>query len=77
MAKEKKEEIKATTRPVIPPELADVSEHATALKLPAWEKAALMAACGWTDGKQVSQAEFKKALEAFRKRVQGSGRITL
>ena len=57
--------------------LADVSDLAKAAGIPAWETAAMMAACGWAEGKQVSQSDFDKALAAFRRRGQGSGTINV
>ena len=57
--------------------LADVSEFAKASGIPEWEKAALMAACQWAEGKSVRQKDFDTALAAFRKRGQGSGTLNL
>ena len=42
---------------------------------PGWETAAMMRAVGWASGKQVTKDQFEKALETFRNRPQGGGRI--
>ena len=58
-------------------ELFDVEELAKSEGLTKWQSAALMVAAGWTKGKKVSQANFKKVLFAFEKRCQGGGRLHL
>lgn len=55
--------------------LRPVSELAAAAGLPAWELAGLARAAGWAPGKQVTEADFAAALERFRARPQGGGKI--
>lgn len=43
--------------------------------LPSWETAGLMAAANWAPGKQVAEKQFQDALNTFRNRPQGGGRI--
>lgn len=57
--------------------LVPVDDLAKKEGMPGWEEKALCVAAGWAEGKQVSQAEFDRALGMFRSRAQGSGRITL
>jgi phosphoketolase len=46
-----------------------------AADLPVWELAALRQATGWTEGKQITGADFEDALTKLRARPQGGGRI--
>lgn len=43
-------------------------------RLASWQSAALLRAMGWTDDKQVSEAEFNRALKAVLARPQGGSR---
>jgi hypothetical protein len=43
--------------------------------LAVWEKAALARSAGWAPGKSLTPAEFDAALNAFRSRRQGGGKI--
>ncbi|MDR1397170.1 MAG: hypothetical protein LBJ14_05510 [Desulfarculales bacterium] len=56
-------------------DLQEIEALAKALGVVSWELAGLRTAKGWAPGKQVSQAEFKTALEAYRKRPSGGGRL--
>lgn len=56
-------------------ELHLVEDLAMARKLPSWELAGLRHATGWRAGKQVSEDEFESALELFRSRPVGGGKI--
>lgn len=56
-------------------ELKDVSGLAEDMGLKSWERAGLLSAAGWAEGKQVTRSAFEKALEGFRTRRQGGGRI--
>ncbi|MCG8553583.1 MAG: hypothetical protein MI799_24530 [Desulfobacterales bacterium] len=85
MRKEVKDEIKAEkpgkkNPPIIrQPDKKDVifpvEDLAKKQALPGWETAALMRSVRWAPGKQVSEADFTAALEKFRSRPQGGGRI--
>lgn len=55
------------------PRLVPLDELAA--DLPAWELAALRQATGWAAGKQVTEVEYKTALENLRTRPQGGGKI--
>ena len=57
------------------PELFPVENLAGKQGVPGWETAALMRAAGWAAGKQVSESDFQTALNRFRSRPQGGGRI--
>ena len=57
--------------------LRPVEEAAAAAGVPGWECAALMHAAGWAPGKQVDQDRFDAALERFRSRPTGGGRLDL
>ncbi|MDY0349050.1 MAG: hypothetical protein RBR13_09520 [Tenuifilaceae bacterium] len=57
------------------PFLEDAGLLGARLSVPVWEVAGMMMAAGWAEGKQVSEAQFVKALAAFRKRGQGGGNI--
>jgi hypothetical protein len=55
--------------------LFDVETLAGKHNLPGWETAALMRSARWAPGKQVSEDDFTIALDKFRSRPQGGGRI--
>jgi hypothetical protein len=55
----------------------DVLALAGQMNLAAWERAGLFKAAGWAPGKQVSLSVFTAALEGFRERRQGGGRINV
>lgn len=55
--------------------LVDINKLANAYGLPGWEKAGLFKASGWAQGKKVADSEFKQALDKFRKRKLGGGKI--
>lgn len=57
------------------PQLFPVEELAETANIPAWELAGLMRAAGWSPGKHVAADEFGAALDRFRSRPQGGGRI--
>lgn len=57
------------------PELHDVAELGRNKGMKPHEIAGLTVAKGWAPGRQVSEEEFDAALEAFRNRRQGGGRI--
>ena len=59
----------------IPGRLFPVEQLAESCGLPAWETAALTAAAGWANGKQLSEEQFQTVLANFRRRPQGGGRI--
>ncbi|MDY0348765.1 MAG: hypothetical protein RBR13_08040 [Tenuifilaceae bacterium] len=59
------------------PFLEDAGLLGARLSVPAWEVAGMMMAAGWAEGRQVSEAQFTKALNAFRKRPQGGGNIQI
>ena len=67
MAKKKKETEKDA--------LADIEALASSSSLPDWERVGLMHAMDWAPGKQITEAAFNDALEKFRNRPQGGGRI--
>lgn len=55
--------------------LLEISAMAEQHGVSSWELAGIMAATGWAEGKQVSETEFSAAVETFRNRPQGGGRI--
>lgn len=55
--------------------LEAVETLAAAAGVRPWELAGLMRAARWSPGKQVAEATFEDALNRFRKRPQGGGRI--
>ncbi len=55
--------------------LEPVEKLARAAKVPDWECAAMMHAAGWSPGKVVNQSRFDAALDGFRKRPMGGGRL--
>ena len=56
-------------------ELFDIDVLADENGLPDWEKAALFRAAEWVKGRQVSRESFNTALETFKARRMGGGRI--
>jgi hypothetical protein len=56
-------------------EMKPVETLAEEMNLASWETAGLMQAAGWSQGKAVTKATFVKALDNFRNRPQGGGRI--
>jgi hypothetical protein len=62
-------------KPATSNELAPVEELAGHAGITSWELAGLMRAAGWAPGKQATKEEFGRALDRFRKRPQGGGRI--
>ncbi|MDH3975529.1 MAG: hypothetical protein OEV42_14725 [Deltaproteobacteria bacterium] len=78
MAKGKDEKGKSVQKPVKKPvkePLKAVEDLAAEKSLQRWELAALRHATGWLEGKQVKASEFDDALERFRCRRQGSGKL--
>jgi hypothetical protein len=60
---------------VVVEDMKPVETLADEMDLATWEKAGLMQAAGWSPGKQVTEATFVTALNNFRSRPQGGGRI--
>lgn len=58
-------------------EFSDATVFADGIALSPWERAGLFKAAGWAPGKQVSLSVFTAALEGFRERRQGGGRINV
>lgn len=44
-------------------------------RVPGWQQAALMRMMGWDDGKMVTDAEYRMALDKLRSRSLGGGRL--
>ena len=44
-------------------------------RVPGWQQAALMRMMGWDDGKMVTDAEYRMALDKLRSRRLGGGRL--
>ncbi|OQY20079.1 MAG: hypothetical protein B6I36_02220 [Desulfobacteraceae bacterium 4572_35.1] len=56
-------------------DLQPVESLAVDLSIPPWELAGMMRAAGWAEGKQVTADEFADALQRFRSRRVGGGKI--
>ncbi len=57
--------------------LQPVEDLAKEHGIKSWELAGPMRAAGWAAGKQVTKTRFQQALNAFRHRPQGGGRINI
>ncbi|WP_321495630.1 hypothetical protein [uncultured Desulfobacter sp.] len=66
---------KRTTWPGRQEPKSDIQVLADTHHVPAWELAGVMRASRWAAGKHVTEDEFISALEMFRQRRQGAGRI--
>lgn len=47
----------------------------TVTRVPSWQQAALCRFMGWEDGKMVSDAEYREALNSLKRRRLGGGRM--
>lgn len=54
--------------------LMDLAVLADRHRVPSWQQAALLRLMGWMDGKRVSDADYRAALESLRTRRIGGGR---
>jgi len=70
--KQKEKTVTITKEKEIEQDVVILAGH---MNLAAWERAGLFKAAGWAPGKQVSLSVFTAALEGFRERRQGGGRI--
>ena len=57
------------------PALENLSVLADRHRVPSWQKAALCRFMGWEDGKMVSDAEYREALNSLKRRRLGGGRM--
>lgn len=55
--------------------LENLSVLAARHRIPPWQQAALMRCMGWADGKMVTDAEYRQALERIKNRPMGGGRL--
>lgn len=63
-------------KPAASNELKPVEHLAKEKNIKTWELAGLMRAAGWAPGKQVAEGEFDLALNKFRRRPQGGGKLS-
>lgn len=57
------------------PALESIAVLANRHRVPGWQQAALMRLMGWDDGKFVTDAEYRAALDRLRSRRLGGGRL--
>lgn len=57
------------------PQLESLAVLADRHRVPGWQQAALMRMMGWDDGKMVTDAEYRMALDKLRSRRLGGGRL--
>ena len=55
--------------------LENLSVLADRHRVPSWQQAALCRFMGWEDGKMVSDAEYREALNSLKRRRLGGGRM--
>ena len=55
--------------------LESLSVLADRHRVPSWQQAALCRFMGWEDGKMVSDAEYREALNSLKRRRLGGGRM--
>jgi hypothetical protein len=67
--------VKSSVSKKLGTDFIDIDKLAENKGLPGWEKAAFFRAKGWAPGKKVTEKEFSRGFEKFRKRQLGSGKI--
>lgn len=74
MATKKKTEDAREQAPSVLEKMESLAALEDRFRVPAWQQAALLRFMGWTDGKMLTEAEYRAALDKLAARRLGGGR---